>query len=188
MHWRCFLRSPHSFFLSPPLTIILLLSLSFQFRTFLFFIDLTSRKCLLLHLATPYYPSPRRKFHTVTCEVSLWADMNAAIPPGSRGRSALCAVFFSSPPPFLPPATPYHHLSRGHRPRTNINFILFEEQRSIKSSQVKDWRCSLRLNLRTTGGPGSAPAPKQARAVQIMLSPWCASDASPGRARTRVTQ
>ena len=53
------------------------------------------RKRQLLHPATPYYPSPRGKFHT-RGNISrhgglLWADMNAATPPGALGCSSLCA-------------------------------------------------------------------------------------------------
>ena len=43
-----------------------------------------------LHPAIPYYPSrEENSILGVVHGVLLWADMNAATPPGSRGRSAL---------------------------------------------------------------------------------------------------
>ena len=53
-------------------------------------------KCPLLHPAAPYYPVPQGNILPLGVMysehgVSLWADMNAATPPGSRCCSALCA-------------------------------------------------------------------------------------------------
>ena len=50
------------------------------------------RKGQLLLSATPYYPFPREISLLGIIWVLLWADMNAATLPGSRGRTALCAV------------------------------------------------------------------------------------------------
>ena len=50
------------------------------------------RKGQLLLSATPYYPFPRGISLLGIIWVLLWADMNAATLPGSRGRTALCAV------------------------------------------------------------------------------------------------
>ena len=45
--------------------------------------------CTLRPRTTP--PPEGKSILGVICGVLLWADMNAATPPGSRGRSALCA-------------------------------------------------------------------------------------------------